>query len=83
MHVLQASGLSHPIIRPTGYFSDMGEYFPMAKSGRAYLVGDGQKRLNPIHGADLFDFFVTAGKYENVAPRYGTHTLEDSCRALD
>jgi len=142
VRALRASGLPHAILRPTGYFSDIGEYFQMAKSGRAYLIGDGRKRLNPIHGADLvnvcaeaavgvaaevpaggpvvysqneiaelafsvlgkpariahipaglaragigamrlfdrhaadlFDFFATAGRFENVAPCFGTHTL--------
>jgi hypothetical protein len=32
--------------------------------------------------ADLFDFFVTAGQHENVAPQFGTHTLDDYFRAL-
>jgi uncharacterized protein YbjT (DUF2867 family) len=149
VRALRASGLPHTILRPTGYFSDIGEYFQMAKSGRAYLIGDGKKRLNPIHGADLanvcaealtgsdaevpaggpvvysqneiaelafsilgkpprithipaglasaaigamrlldrhsadlFDFFATAGQYENVAPRFGTHTLDDYFREL-
>jgi uncharacterized protein YbjT (DUF2867 family) len=128
----------------------MGEYFQMAKSGRAYLIGNGEKRLNPIHGADLaqicadavagsdaeipaggpiiysqneiaelafsilgkppkitriptwmasaaikamrlfnrhtadlFDFFATAAQSENVAPQFGTHTLDDYFRTLD
>jgi uncharacterized protein YbjT (DUF2867 family) len=42
VRMLQASGLPHTIIRPTGYFSDIGEYFQMAQSGRAYLFGDGK-----------------------------------------
>ena len=149
VRALQASDLPHTILRPTGYFSDIGEYFQMAKSGRAYLIGDGKKHLNPIHGADLarvcaeaitsrdaevpaggpvvysqndiaelafsilgkppritripiwltraaigamrlfdrhaadlFDFFVTAGQYENVAPCFGTHTLDEYFREL-
>jgi uncharacterized protein YbjT (DUF2867 family) len=149
VRALQACGLPQAIIRPTGYFSDIGEYFQMAKSGRAYLIGDGKKRLNPIHGADLarvcvaantgsdaevpaggpvaysqneiaelafsilgkapkitriptwvasatiramglfdrhaaglLDFFATAGRYENVAPRFGMHTLDDYFREL-
>jgi len=53
VRALQASGLPHTILRPTGYFSDIGEYFQMAQAGRAYLIGDGKNRLNPIHGADL------------------------------
>lgn len=149
MRALHASGLPHAIIRPTGYFSDIGEYYQMAKSGRAYLFGDGKKRLNPIHGADLarvcvdavngsesevpaggpviysqneivelafstlgkvpkmaripvwmakaaikamrlfdrhgadlFEFFVTASQYENVAPQFGERTLDGYFRAL-
>lgn len=149
VRALQASDLPHTIMRPTGYFSDIGEYFQMAKSGRAYLVGDGKKRLNPIHGADLacvcaealtgadaevpaggpvvysqneiaklafsvlgkppkitriptwlagaaigtmrlfdrhaadlFAFFATAGQYENVAPCFGTHTLDEYFQEL-
>jgi uncharacterized protein YbjT (DUF2867 family) len=151
VRALQASGLPHTIMRPTGYFSDIGEYFQMAKSGRAYLVGDGENRLNPIHGADLaricaealtggdadaevpaggpvvysqneiaelvfsvlgkpprithipaglaraairamrlfdrhaadlFAFFATAGQYENVAPCFGSHTLDEHFREL-
>jgi uncharacterized protein YbjT (DUF2867 family) len=53
VQVLQASGLGYAVIRPTGYFSDMGEFFEMARRGRVYLVGPGDKRSNPIHGADL------------------------------
>jgi uncharacterized protein YbjT (DUF2867 family) len=149
VRALQASGMPHTILRPTGYFSDIGEYFQMAKSGRAYLIGDGRKHLNPIHGddlanvcaevltgsdvevpaggpvvysqneiaelafsilgkpprithipaglasaaigamrivnrhaADLFDFFATAGRFENVAPCFGTHTLDEYFREL-
>jgi uncharacterized protein YbjT (DUF2867 family) len=50
---LKRSGLSHTVIRPTGFFSDMGEYLAMARKGRVYVVGDGENRINPIHGADL------------------------------
>ena len=146
---LQASGMPHTILRPAGYFSDIGEYFQMAQAGRAYLIGDGKNRLNPIHGADLanvcaealtggdaevpaggpviysqneiaelafsvlgkpprithipaglarvgigamrlfdrhaadlFDFFATAGRYDNVAPCFGTHALDEYFREL-
>jgi hypothetical protein len=30
----------------------------MAKKGRVYLIGDGQSRMNPIHGEDLAHFCV-------------------------
>jgi uncharacterized protein YbjT (DUF2867 family) len=53
VNVLRASGMNYAIIRPTGYFSDMGELFQMAKKGRVYLFGRGNNAINPIHGADL------------------------------
>lgn len=58
--VLRDSGLSHTVIRPTGFFSDMGEYMKMAERGRVYLFGDGNNRINPIHGADLAEVCVDA-----------------------
>jgi len=50
---LKASGMEYVVIRPTGFFSDMGEYMKMARKGKVYLFGDGSNRINPIHGADL------------------------------
>jgi uncharacterized protein YbjT (DUF2867 family) len=51
--VLKASGINYAVLRPTGYFSDMGDFLQMAKKGRVYLIGRGSNRMNPIHGADL------------------------------
>jgi uncharacterized protein YbjT (DUF2867 family) len=45
--------MAHAVVRPTGYFSDMGEILKMARGGRVFLFGSGESRLNPIHGADL------------------------------
>lgn len=53
VRVLESSDVESSIIRPTGYFSDMGEFFEMAKRGRVWLIGSGENRVNPIHGADL------------------------------
>ncbi len=50
---LAASGLDHVVLRPTGYYSDLGTFLKMAQSGRVYLLGDGKLRINPVHGADL------------------------------
>jgi uncharacterized protein YbjT (DUF2867 family) len=57
---LKQSTLDHVVICPTGFFSDMEEFLTMARSGRAYLFGDGSSRINPIHGADLAEFCVGA-----------------------
>ncbi len=50
---LKASSLEYRIVRPCGYFSDMGAIYDMAKSGRAFLVGEGNNKMNPLHGRDL------------------------------
>ena len=50
---LQASSLRHSVIAPSGYFSDMADFLDMARSGRVWLFGDGNFRLNPIDGRDL------------------------------
>jgi uncharacterized protein YbjT (DUF2867 family) len=50
---LKASGIDYAVVRPTGYFSDMGEFLKMAEKGRVWLIGKGDSRSNPIHGADL------------------------------
>ena len=50
---LKASGICYAVLRPTGYFSDMGEILEMARRGRVWLIGSGENRVNPIHGADL------------------------------
>lgn len=50
---LQTADIQSTIIAPTGYFSDMADFLNMAKAGRVWLFGNGQHRINPIHGADL------------------------------
>jgi uncharacterized protein YbjT (DUF2867 family) len=50
---LKKSGIDYCIVRPNGFFSDMSEFFNMAKRGRIYLFGNGELRANPIHGEDL------------------------------
>jgi uncharacterized protein YbjT (DUF2867 family) len=57
---LEASGLAYCIVRPSGYFSDMGVLLDMARRGRSFLVGPGANRFNPIHGADLAEVCVDA-----------------------
>ncbi len=50
---LKNSGLEYTVVRPTGFFSDMKDFLDMAKKGKVYLFGDGENKLNPIHGEDL------------------------------
>ena len=57
---LKKSGVDYCIVRPNGFFSDMSEFFNMAKRGRVYLFGNGELRANPIHGEDLANVCVDA-----------------------
>jgi uncharacterized protein YbjT (DUF2867 family) len=57
---LKESGLNYAVIRPTGFFSDMLEFLKMAQKGRASLFGNGENKINPIHGADLAEVCVTS-----------------------
>lgn len=50
---LKHSGIDYCIVRPNGFFSDLGEFLEMANKGRVYLFGKGKYRLNPIDGEDL------------------------------
>jgi uncharacterized protein YbjT (DUF2867 family) len=56
---LKNSGLDYCIIRPNGFFSDMTEFYNMAKKGRIYLFGNGELKSNPIHGQDLAEIIVS------------------------
>jgi|SRR5690242_10815709 len=57
---LKHSGIGYCIIRPTGYFSDMGDFLKMARKGRAYLLKRGAHSMNPISGEDLAEFCVAS-----------------------
>jgi uncharacterized protein YbjT (DUF2867 family) len=50
---LAGSKLAWTILRPSGFFNDMQDFFRMAQKGTGWLVGDGSFRMNPVHGADL------------------------------
>ncbi|MGG8495843.1 SDR family oxidoreductase [Tenacibaculum sp. TC6] len=67
---LTNSTIHHCIMRPNGFFSDMKDFLWMAKKGRMYLFGEGNYKLNPIHGADLAKVCIDSlreGKQEVTA----------------
>lgn len=55
---LKTSDLEYTVIRPNGFYSDMRQFLEMAKKGRIYLFGDGENKLNPIHGSDIAEVCV-------------------------
>ncbi len=57
---LRKSGMDFTIVRPTGYFSDMEQFLNLARTGIMPILGDGDKRSNPIHAADLAQLCVDA-----------------------
>ncbi len=80
---LKKSGLDYCIVRPNGFFSDMSEFFNMAKRGRVYLFGNGELRANPIHGEDLATVCVDAiDKPDNEIEIGGPETLTQNNIAL-
>jgi uncharacterized protein YbjT (DUF2867 family) len=60
VEALEHSGLDYCVIRPNGFFSDVKEFFSMARKGRVYLFGNGKLHVNPIHGEDLAAVCVDA-----------------------
>jgi len=62
---LNKSKIESIVIRPNGFFSDMTEFFNMAKKGRVYVFGDGNFKGNPIHGADLAKACVDSLTFNN------------------
>jgi uncharacterized protein YbjT (DUF2867 family) len=57
---LEGSELACTVVRPTGFFSFMGEFVTMAKRGAGMVIGSGNNCTNPIHEADVADICVAA-----------------------
>lgn len=68
---LKSSELDYRIVRPCGYFSDMGVLLTMAKRGRSFLVGDGSNKMSPIHGRDLGRVCVDAAEGDELEVEAG------------
>ncbi len=54
---LRRSEVSHQLVNPSGYFSDVSDFLEMARRGLV-LLPPGETRMAPIHGADLARFCV-------------------------
>ncbi len=68
---LTKAGLDYCVVRPNGFFSDMTEFFKMAKKGRIYLFGGGRLKVNPIHGKDLAALCIDAVESEEQEIKVG------------
>lgn len=81
VHDLQSSAMPSTVIRPTGFFSDMGMFLASARSGHMFMLGDGKNHVNPIHGADLAKVCVDAvesSEKEICAGGPGTYTFNET-----
>lgn len=80
---LKDSGMEYRIVRPCGYFSDMGAVLDMAKKGRAYLIGDGSNKMNPIHGRDLARVCVDAAEGDELEVEAGGPDIMTQRQAVE
>ena len=71
VQALQHSSMEYRIVRPCGYFSDMGVLYDMAAKGRSFLVGDGSNRMSPIHGRDLANVCVATSEGDELEVEAG------------
>ncbi|APG59822.1 SDR family oxidoreductase [Christiangramia salexigens] len=55
---IQASGISHSIVRPVGLYSGLNDLAIMAKRQVIPIVGDGKAETNSIHHRDLAKLIV-------------------------
>lgn len=60
VHLLQKSGLTHTIIRPTGFYYVNAEFLTLAQNSRGMVIGTGEYKTNPIHEADVAEACVQA-----------------------
>jgi len=68
---LKSSELDYRIVRPCGYFSDMGVLLTMAKKGRSFLLGEGTNKMSPIHGRDLGQVCVDVSEGDELEVEAG------------
>lgn len=72
---LGQSSVPGTVIRPTGFFSDMGEFLAMAKRGSVALFGKGDQLLNPIDGSDLATFTLDAMEKDGESDGFLEHPV--------
>lgn len=50
---LKNSTMSWTVLRPIGAFNDLQEVLRLAQRGWRIVLAGGQRRVNPVHGADI------------------------------
>jgi uncharacterized protein YbjT (DUF2867 family) len=80
---LKTSTLEYRIVRPCGFFSDMGALYDMAISGRGFLVGKGTNKMNPIYGGDLARVCVEVAEGNELEVEAGGPEIMTQRQALE
>ncbi|HET6566395.1 MAG TPA: SDR family oxidoreductase [Rhodothermales bacterium] len=63
---LEDSGLPYTVVRPTGLFYMFLNFLHLAKENKAFVIGNGQARTNPIHEADAAKLCIEALDYKGT-----------------
>jgi len=53
VQALAESGISHCVIRPTGFFAMFAALLPLARRGIGFVAGPGHARTNPVHEVEV------------------------------
>lgn len=60
VQAVEAAGVSHCVVRPTGFFRTFAALAPLARRGIGVVIGAGHFRTNPIHEGDVAQACVEA-----------------------
>jgi uncharacterized protein YbjT (DUF2867 family) len=72
---LKTSGINYSIIKPPAIFSGFLDMIDMAKKGKLFNIGKGDKKTNPVYEVDLANECVDSIKDENVTKEIGGKTI--------
>ncbi|MBS1597705.1 MAG: SDR family oxidoreductase [Bacteroidetes bacterium] len=73
--LLKLSGINYSIIKPPAIFSGFLDLIEMAKKGRLFNIGKGDKKTNPVYELDLAGECVASINEENAIKEIGGRTI--------
>ena len=68
---LKSSGINYSIIKPPAIYSAFIDMIEMAQKGQLMIIGDGDKKTNPIYEGDLAKVCVDSIKTNNITIEAG------------
>jgi len=67
VELLEQSGLSYGVVRPTGMFPIFDPFLAMARRGIAWIPGDGQAQTNPVHPYEVAEACLDVLNHEGTS----------------